>query len=29
MTKITELAIDTLEDIKENKLKLTELRGLV
>ena len=29
MTKIRELAIETLEDIKTNKLKFSELRGLV
>lgn len=29
MTKIRELAIETLEGIKENKLKYSELRGLV
>jgi hypothetical protein len=29
MTKIRELAIETLEGIKENKLKFSELRGLV
>ena len=29
MTKIGELAIETLESIKENKLKFSELRGLV
>ncbi len=29
MTKIRELAIDALEEIKENKLKFSELRGLV
>ena len=29
MTKIRELAIETLEDIKTNKLKISELRGLV
>ncbi len=29
MAKIRELAIETLEGIKENKLKFSELRGLV
>ena len=29
MTKVRELAIDVLEDIKDNKLKFSELRGLV
>jgi len=29
MTKAKELAIDVLEDIKYNKLKFSELRGLV
>ena len=29
MTKARELAIDVLEDIKDNKLKFSELRGLV
>ena len=29
MTKLRELAIETLETIKENKLKFSELRGLV
>jgi len=29
MTKAKELAIDVLEDIKCNKLKFSELRGLV
>jgi len=29
MTKIREQAIEILEDIKENKLKFSELRGLV
>ena len=29
MTKIRELAIDVLEDIKDNKLKFSELRWLV
>ena len=29
MTKARELAIDVLENIKDNKLKFSELRGLV
>jgi hypothetical protein len=29
MTKAREIAIDVLEDIKDNKLKFSELRGLV
>ena len=29
MTKAREIAIDVLEDIKNNKLKFSELRGLV
>jgi hypothetical protein len=29
MTKARELAMDALEDIKNNKLKFSELRGLV
>jgi|LXNH01.1.fsa_nt_gb hypothetical protein len=29
MTKLREQAIETLENIKENKVKFSELRGLV
>ena len=29
MTKLREQAIETLENIKENKVKFSELRGMV